>query len=254
MEGAIAGSVAGVVTKELLKTLGDVVQRNFSDREKVRIGTTAFIAIEKIRTRLESGENPREDGFFHEREHDSRSDAEEIFEGALLKSKNEHEERKVKIIASIFTNTVFHSDISASEANYILHLAESMTYRQMCLLAVFERKAELEGISLATKDFSQDNEKDDTPIISDLSALQEIYQLNNLGLVAYLENDSKTVDGYSESKIMINNSYNALLSFDDVVPDKMVLTDLGKRYYSIMNLSEIPMEDLTIVAVTLSKQ
>lgn len=258
IQGAVIGGASGGFITGAVKTLGDITYRSLSNREENRIGAAASFAIDKIRTKLEAGEIPRDDGFFQERESDSRSDAEEIFEGALLKSKNEHEERKIRIIANIFAYTAFYSEINTSEANHILQVAENMTYRQMCMLAIFERKAEygkqnFEGISLATKDTSQDADGENEPIIKEISALQEIYQLYNLGLVARIYVDSVNADGFSDSAILSNHNYFALLTFDDVVPDQMALTNLGKRYYSIMDLAEIPKEDLLKVAITLSR-
>jgi hypothetical protein len=246
-EGAAIGASGGGLLTSVLKTLGDVAHRNLSDREEIRVGAAAAFAIEKIRTKLEAGEIPRDDGFFQESEKDSRSNAEEIFEGALLKSKNEHEEKKIRIIANIFANIAFYSEISTSEANHILQVAENMTYRQMCFLALFERKAEDKDINLATKFFPLDSYEDTNPIINDLSALQEIYELYNFGLVRQIEVDS------NNNPPTFNNIYLSLSNLDDVIPDKMQLTDLGKRYYSIMDLFEIPKEDLEEVAITLSK-
>ncbi len=85
-QGAAIGGVTGAVITGVVKVLGDISHRSLSSREEIRVGTAAFVAIEKIRTKLEVGEKPRDDDFFQERESDSRSDAEEIFEGALLKS------------------------------------------------------------------------------------------------------------------------------------------------------------------------
>lgn len=252
-EGAAIGGFAGAILTGVVKVLGDVAHRSLSSREEIRVGTAAYFAVEKIKARLESGEKPREDGFFDEREQDSRSYANEIFEGTLLKSKNEHEEKKINFIANIFANTTFHSEVSSSEANHILQVAENMTYRQMCLLALFERKGDLEGVHLATKDLASQDNEDEKEIIDDLSALQEIYQLYNSGLVACKLVEQVNSDGWTDSAITNSRNYLGLLSFDDVIPDQMILTNLGKRYYSVMSLSEISIEDLKEVATSLSE-
>jgi hypothetical protein len=246
---ALGGAIGASLTGVLKQVFFDVANRRLSEREGIRIGTSAYFAVTKIQARLNSGEKPREDDFFNRENQYSRSNADEIFEGALLKSKNEHEEKKIRIIANIFANTTFHSEISSSEANHILQVTENMTYRQLCILALFERKAEFD-IHLATKDSTDD---DEISIIEDLSALQEIYQLHNLGLVARIDVDIKDADGWIEGKIITSQNYYALLSFDNVVPDHMILTNLGKRYYSVLDLSEIPNDDLLEVAKTLSK-
>jgi hypothetical protein len=245
--GAFGASLTGV----LKQVFFDVATRRLSKREETRVGTSAYFAVEKIQARLNAGELPREDGFFDKSDLDSRSYADEIFEGILLKSKNEHEEKKIKFIANIFANTTFHSEISSSEANHLLQVAENMTYRQMGLLALFERKAELEGIHLADRDYSSRDNEDNVPIINDLSALQEVYQLYNSGLVACKFVEQVNSDGWTESVIVTSQNYLAFNTFEDVIPNQMILTNLGKRYYSIMSLSEISKEDLREVAKTL---
>ena len=248
---ALGGYIGGILTAGVKKVLLDVSSRELSLREQSRVGTAAYFAIERISKRLESGERLRSDEFFKEREVNSRSDADEIFEGALLKSKNEHEEKKIKFIANIFSTTAFHSEISSSEANHILQVAESMTYRQMCLLSLFERKAEIEGIKLAERDIDKKLE-DDISIIKEISALQEVFQLYNLGLVALLIPDSIGSDGFADAQITNEKNYLLLDGYDSVVPSYMILTKLGRRYFELMNLSEIPEEDLKVVAKTLS--
>jgi hypothetical protein len=241
----LAGAALSGTLREVLL---DVSNRWLSSREEARVGTAAYFAVDKIKARLESGENPRKDNFFEKSEQTSRSYADEIFEGALLKSKNEHEEKKIKIIANIFAETVFHSEISASEANHVLQLAESITYRQMCLIAVFEQKDDLEGIKLAT--VKQENK----PIIDDLSTLQEVFQLQGLGLVAQIRDEFENSDGFHEGSIGYGDqNYEAMFILDDVIPNRIVLTELGKRYSTIMNLSEIPKKDLMKVAKTLTE-
>ncbi len=245
--GAIGASLTGVIKQVFF----DVANRRLSKREEIRIGTSAYFAVTKIQARLNSGETPRKDGFFNRENQYSRSDADELFEGTLLKSKNEHEEKKIRFIANIFSNITFHLEISSSEANHVLQVAENMTYRQMCLLALFERKAEIDGISLATKDLTKDDDEDNS-IIKDISLLQEIFQLYNLGLVAQLLVESKNSDEITGAYITNEKNYLLLDGYDTVSPADIVLKDLGKRYFKVMSLSEIPYEDLLEVAITLS--
>ncbi len=126
-----------------------------------------------------------------------------------------------------------------------------MTYRQISLLALFQRKTDLEGIHLATSDPSIETD-DDKSIIEDISALQEIFQLYNLGLVACELVEKINSDGWIGSSITNSKNYLELSDYDSVIPDQMILTPLGKRYYSIMSLSEISNADLLEFAETLS--
>lgn len=193
---AIGGAFGASLTGVLKNVFFDVANRRLSKREESRIGTAAYFAVKKIQERLNEGQIPREDGFFDDRDLDLRSNAEEVFEGTLLKSKNAHEEKKIKFIANVFANTTFHSEISSSEANHVLQLAENMTYRQMCLLALFERKDEIGSIQLYNRSLSDQENEIDRSVILDLSILQEIYQLYNLGLVGCLYDEKVNIDGY----------------------------------------------------------
>lgn len=227
--GAAGAAMAGFAISKLSNyVLLDIVDRVLSRREQVRVGAAASFAIEEIRKHLESGRLPRNDDFFVQ-VFDSRPKAEEIFEGILLKSKNEHEEKKVKHISNIFANAVFMSDISSNEANHLLNIAERLTYNQMCLLSLFERKLLIPVIDLRESDYGDWDETIKIPN-NTISTIQEIFELYNLGLV---------------NRIDPGNKYgSALLGCGYVAPNRISLTDLGKRCYSIMGLDEISEDEL----------
>ncbi len=140
---ALGGALGGLASR----VVHDMANRLLSTREEIRVGAAAFYAIDGIMERLRSGCEPRQDGFFAAKEQ-GRPDAEEVFEGVLLKAKNEHEEKKVRILGSIFANTAFFTGFSAGEANHLLRIAENLTYRKMCILSLIKRKDEIQGINL----------------------------------------------------------------------------------------------------------
>jgi hypothetical protein len=242
---AAGAAVAGLAISKISNfVLIDIADRVLSKREQVRVGAAASLAIEKIREYLESGKSPRNDDFF-EHISGSRPKAEEIFEGILLKSKNEHEEKKLKYISSIFANTVFMSDVSLSEANHMLHIAEGLTYNQLCLLSLFERKSSIPEINLRENDYTDWNEATNGRTSLEIempnstkSVIQEIFELYNFGLVQRIDPGDK--DSHS------------LLDCGYVAPNRMFLTDLGRRYYTIMGLAEIIVNDLMNTADSLS--
>ncbi|MFH1662875.1 MAG: DUF456 domain-containing protein, partial [Chloroflexota bacterium] len=118
--GAAIGGIIGVVVTE---TLSDMANRLLSDSEQTRIGAAATFAISEIESRLKCGQTPRNDGFFEDKK-SGRSNADEIFEGVLIKAKNEHEEKKVRILGNMFANIAFSPEFSIGEANHILQVAE----------------------------------------------------------------------------------------------------------------------------------
>ena len=83
----------------------------------------------------------------------SRSPAEELFEGVLLKCKSEHEEKKARYIGNVFANAVFSNE-SPGHVNLILGIVDRMTYRQLCLTALIGRRNEVrfDVGSLASED------------------------------------------------------------------------------------------------------
>jgi hypothetical protein len=232
----IGGAAAGGAVKVLVsKSLSDIANRVLSNREKVRIGATAAFALAKIELYRAAGYKPREDGFFGGEEK-GRSDAEEIFEGVLLKAKNEHEEKKARILGNIFANIAFSAGFSLGEANHLLRIAESLTYRQMCTLSLIERKHQIQEVNLREDSYRE--YKGEKVFYETISILQEAYELYNLGLIA-CKNKSGT-------------GYEAMLGWTDPAPNRLELTPMGKRYYEIMGLEGIAEEEIREVAQYLS--
>lgn len=229
--GAAIGEALGVViSKSSIKLLSDIADRTLSKREKIRIGATAAFALVKIKSYLNAGCTPRDDGFFDTKGKE-RSDADEIFEGVLLKAKNDHEEKKAKILGNIFANVAFINGFSVGEANHLLQIANDLTYRGMCFLALIERKCQILSIKLREESYREF--KGDI-YYETISILQEAYQIYNYGLIA--------------CKIKSSESYEALLGWTDIAPNRLLLTLIGKRYYQVMGLEDIPEEDVKGVA------
>lgn len=218
--GPVGAAGAGVVGNITGKLLSDVANRHLSKREEARVGATAVFAISKIQERLEQGHQLRNDSFFEEEAMD-RSQAEELFEGVLLKAKNVHEEKKTKYIANIFTNTSFDSGFSVGEANHLLKLAQGFTYKQICLLALLGNKF----AHLRTRNYQQGRVPFET-----YSILLQLIELYNLGLV-FCRNDT-------------DSGNVALLGPGEIVPNRIFLTEIARRHYHIMGLEEVPREDI----------
>lgn len=177
---------------------------------------------------------PRTDNFFEEQEN-HRTSAEEIFEGVLLKSKNEHEEKKARIYANIFANVAFDSNISKSEANYILQLASNFTYRQICILALIGSKNQITGLKLRNDSYHTSISQMPYETIS---ILLEIHPMYNLGLLLAKDGSS---DGATYP-----------IDWPGTVPDHLFLAGMGDRYYSVMGLQDIPEADIIEIGKYLS--
>lgn len=230
--GDLPGSTAGAVIAPCAKkVLGDIINRVLSTREKLRVANTTTFAIEKIIHNLKLGMKPRDDGFFSRNDMD-RSDADEIFEGVLLKAKNEHEEKKTKILGNIFANTAFAEGFTTGEANHLIQITDNLTYRKMCILSVVARKDRISDVKLRKDYYRRSIEITSHATIS---ILQEIYDMYNIGLIASREDRDQ-------------RPYPALIGWYDITPDALELTRLGGKYYKMMGLDEIPDQDLREIA------
>jgi len=101
--GAVGGSILGnsvgnasapLIELAFHRVSADFVQRQLSHREEGRIVTVLDQVVKKIETNFSSGLSVRDDGFFTDDKHD-RSSADEIFEGVVLASQREYQEKKI---------------------------------------------------------------------------------------------------------------------------------------------------------------
>lgn len=242
---AFGGALGIIISKGAISLLSDIADRFLSKREKIRVGATAAFALVKIKSHLDAGFEIRNDGFFNNKEME-RSGAEEIFEGVLLKAKNEHEEKKAKILGNIFANVAFFQGFSVGEANHLLQIAQNLTYRGMCILSLIKRKDQIQGVKLREDSYRES--KGERIFYETISILQEAYQIYNSGLIACKQKSSQ--EGGAE--IVSSEGYRVLLGWTDIAPNRLLLTSLGERYYIVMGLDDIPEEDIKEVAKYLS--
>ena len=234
--GAAAAAAAGGVSVSRIanRLLSDWANRKLSHREEIRVGAAAAFALEAIASYLESGENPRHDGFFEDGDL-GRSSAEEILDGVLQKSKNEHEEKKIRYLGTLYANIAFIPGVSTGESNLLVRMVGDLTYRQLCLIAFFSRRQEEGAAALRAGNYRQ---VPDGFTFETFTLLQEVFHLSNLGLIAH------TPPG--------TPGYIVLLGWSSVVPDQMVVTPFGERLSVFAGLAEIPWEDLEGLAQQLA--
>jgi hypothetical protein len=212
--GALAGGVAGTLMK---RGLQEFMERWLTPKEVKRVGTSAEYIIEHINNRLDKHEELN--GKLFTVDENGNSEAEELFDGVLTKCKSQYQEKKLKHIANIFVASVFDKGISSTIANQVLVIAEQMTYSKFCVLAFYGIKNG--GLYDVNKMISDPyNYYKHKKFLPDLEIIkQDIFELINFGL--------------------ISNDNTAIFSSDDIMPAKFTLTDLGKVYYDLLNLSEI---------------
>jgi hypothetical protein len=215
--GAIGGGAAGVIVS---KSLIEFTHRFLSKREQARVGAAASLTIVGIEERREKGEELRQDGFFDAKGTD-RSKAEELFEGVLLKCRDEYEEKKIMYISKLYENVAFDSSISPDNANQILNTAQQLSYRQLTIINLVGQNTNT-LLQLRKEDFRGDNYVEDIHnLLHDQQfLLQDFISLANQGIIQRADN-----------RAMIHNS--------DVAPANMKFTFIGKSYYDFMSLHQM---------------
>ncbi len=214
--------VGPTISYVLQKVGAELSERSFGKREERRVGTAVVHAILKVNVLRESGRRIRRDGFFDEQP-DGRSSADEIVEGLLTVSQREYEERKIPFYANLLANLVFTTEYDRPYCNLLIRTPEQMSYRQLCLLALVEKKTS----GLEHRTLRKHHRK---LSVSQLAVLQELLVLNTRGL---LKSNSNTV----------------WLGISDVTLDASPTAELGSAIHVLMELGSIPDSDIQEVAV-----
>jgi len=214
--GAIFGSASVPFLTRTIKKISHEVQDKFlGHREEVRIGATLTYALDKIKIKIENGENTRDDNFFNS-EKNERSAAEEILEGILIASQKEHQEKKLRYYGNLIANLGFDKSFDREQANHLIKISEQLTFRQLCLLELFAHKGKYE---LRQNDYMDVKIYDSKVMV----ILQEIYEL------------------YNHSMLI---SDGAMLGFTFVNPSKMKVIGEGAYLHNLMELCTIEIYEL----------
>lgn len=185
IEGAYLGTASSpIVTRTLHAGLMDFVERVLSQR--ARIETVFKYAERRSAERLDQGEQLRQDGFFGE-DLGQKAAAEEITEGLLRTAQREREERKLPFLANLYASLAFSEQLDRGGANAVLQQAEKLSYRQLCLLALFTEKQtrfeRVEGGEFRHLVYWQRLRQSPSTSYSALTALDEILEMERRSLV-----------------------------------------------------------------------
>jgi hypothetical protein len=233
--GGFVGGPAGAITGGILASgfqvllnrgVMDQRRRKLSTLEEVRTGKVLSQFGAKFKQNLRERRTLREDGFLS-RNTNERSAAAEIFEGVLLAAQREYEERKIKFEGNFFANIVCDSSVDRASANFLLRAAQTLSYRQLCIMALFVQR---EKFSLRNRDYRNVERFYDNILFA---LLQEIYEL------------------YSRQMLFIDGE--AMESLFDIIPAKMVIAGPAKKLYSLMGLEEAEQSDINAIAEQLAK-
>lgn len=221
--GAVAGGAAGALLQDGLKhVVGQVAERFTTQTEQERIGSCLVLAYEQIAERLNEGIPLREESFFRPRQRGQnkkiRSEAEDLLEGAFLASRNAYEERKVELLARFYANIVFQHDVDSAHANYVLTLANNLTYRQLVLIGIIGSR--LRSDTVRDGDFREEGRLNQLQV----GVMFEIYQLVTLDLVC-----------------SVDAAY--ILGVADINPTRLSLQGTGIQIYNLLRPDMVDAED-----------
>jgi hypothetical protein len=114
----------------------ELSERLLGPREKHRISKVIEYAVEKLEEKHRNGVLLRGEEFFKQ-DMLGRSPAEELLEGTLVIGQRSYEEKKLRFLGNLYANIVSDPSIDTAKANFYLKIADSLTYRQYCLLFFF---------------------------------------------------------------------------------------------------------------------
>ena len=174
------GAAAIGATGAYRRVGAEIADRLLGRREQARIGGVLALSAEVLKVKLDQGCTFRDDGFFDTPQPDGGSDAEEVLEGVLRKSQTEYEELKLEYFARFWANTCIDKTFSLANLNYLIKLAEQLTYRHLTIISLVGKMANADNANiynLRVQNYENSGIKlvDDTALV-----LPEILALHNL--------------------------------------------------------------------------
>ena len=212
---AIAAIVDKTLQPVLSATIKEFKNRVLSVRENNRIDKVLKDAIDKITYRLKKNDIPRQDNEFWMETSIGISDAKALLEGVLLKARDEYEEKKLPYYSNLIAQMAFDPSWSYQRLNAMIRMFEQLSYRQLQLMALAQRKGEIQTPQWDVR-----------------------FKKSSVSYAYY--------DLYCEvvhlSKLAIFQQANG--GYMPGIGDKQSLSPIGKSMAELMELSLIPQEEL----------
>ena len=216
----MGAAIGTTVAHTLDKVSADVIERNLSKRQNIRLARVFAVARLRAEKLIEAGHSPRNDDFFTEV--DGVIHASEVTEASFQAAINAAEEKKVDFIGALLANIAFKPTIDAATAHLLIQTAETMTLRSMVLLKI---ASEHDGL------FSKRPDGDGYgPTINLHSMMIEAYNLERRGIIEF------------KSYPNDDDSF-AILGFHDIDPASLCPTTIGKLLYENLGLTDFDKND-----------
>lgn len=208
---ATSGALLGAVGNE-------IAERGLSPRQEIRVGQVYLQASTLITTRVLSGETVRQDGFFE----GPGSAGYELAEGILLVARDTFEERKLPFLGNLVGNIAFASTIDPYTANFVLRLAERLSWLDLCLIAIFDDDEQFP---------MPDLEQDHAPDWNSFTIMEQLRRLTETG-------------GEQVMTFKRERPEESLLPTFDTRLSGIVLTNSGRLIAGLMELNQILRSEL----------
>jgi len=209
----------------IVPTFIDHFERSLSGNERRRVEDVTRYTLREIERHLNEGHEPRTDGFLNITP-EVRSSAQELCEGILESSRAEHQEAKLPYVGCFYASVLFTNNVSSNEAERMFRILKSLTYSEMCILALLSGPAGSDG--LRTNCIDKEEGSDEF-----VSLIQECFELEGWGLLSQVNNDQAPHFGAP--------------SCIHVVPANLRVTTYGMRFIELARLSEIQEKDTAAV-------
>jgi len=122
-----------------LRTVADEASGVPVPRERVRAGAALAFAVEYAATLHRNGRGARTDGWFDERA-GARPAGQELAEAVVAAARRSTDERRVRHLGYLLAELAVSPDVDLELAGRALRLAESLSWRQLALIAGVGRR------------------------------------------------------------------------------------------------------------------
>lgn len=134
--GIIPSSI-GVLITTAGETIADTLDRNMSQQEVIRTNKAYIYFVKKLESNLNQGLQIRNDDFFRSPV-GYRKPAEELFEGMLIKSRNQYEEAKVEFFSNLYANGCVDTTLSPQMISLFILILDRLSFNHLDILNRFE--------------------------------------------------------------------------------------------------------------------
>lgn len=208
--------------------INDIYENTYTFKESKKILTTLYYSLEMIKENLDKNNLLRKGDFF-ESNVNSQCLAEEIINGIVISSRNEHEESKLKYYGYLLGNIMFKDNLDRDECNRLIKLSRQLTYCQIKLINMYVISQTIQIPILQREDYTKIGVGD--------------YKL--LGIL------QDTLDMIQKS--ILNGSGKLVLDMVQINPSKIKVQGIGTLLYNYMSLNKMPYDELEDILDLLSK-